>query len=309
MVGLALALGAARAADGALGSCCAAIGATACPDALSAVGPASSQVATADGKGTTITGLWTLSCAAGASWDGLAATTVSKPYPTGSVLTPLLPSAAACFETTCTLPTGACIHSDGKRIWVAGCDGRDLPDVGWRTPPRQGHPAVVVAGRVLGATIQPGGAAGPPAPGPAPTTGARVDPKVPAAPPERCNTSPALREPSNQQVDAGNEAVVQGNLPEAADRYRAAISINPCNAFAWAALGEVLSNAAHPAEAGQALVAATRLMPTNFHAWTVLGKVREQQNDVPGAIAAYQRALAAKPDHAPAAEALRRLGL
>jgi hypothetical protein len=299
--------GGAWAADTPLATCCSAVGATTCPDTITAVGPASTQ--TPGPEGTAITGLWTLSCAAGASWDGLAGTTVSKTYPTGTVLTPMLPGAAACFEVTCSLPTGACVHGDGKRTWIAGCDGRDLPDAGWRTPPRPGHPAVVMQGRVLGATIQPGQPAGAaPAPVPAAPVAA-VDPKLPALPPDRCNTSPTLREPSNQQVDAGNEAVVQGNLAEAADRYRAAISINPCNAFAWAALGEVVFNGGKPSEAAVALSTATRLMPTHFHAWTVLGKVRESLADVPGAVQAYQRALAAKPNHPPAAEALARLGM
>jgi hypothetical protein len=300
-------LASAFAADPSLTSCCAATGATACPDVLTAVGPVSSQAAGPQGQGTTITGLWTLTCSSGAAWDGAAAATVSKSYPSGTVLTPLLPSAAACFETTCTLPTGACVHSDGKRTWVAGCDGKDLSDAAWRAAPRPGHPAVVVAGRVLGATIQPGGGAAAVVPAPAPAVA--LDAKVPAAPPDRCNTAPALREPSNQQVDAGNEAVVKGNAAEAADRYRAAISINQCNAFAWTALGEVFANAARPAEASSALTAATRLMPTNFHAWTVLAKVREQQGDVPGAVQAYQRALAARPGHAPAVEGLARLGM
>ncbi len=295
---------AASAADTPLATCCEAMGATTCPSTLTAVGPVSSQ--TPGAEGTVVSGLWTLRCDAGATWDGAATTTVSKAYPSGTVLTPMLPAAAACFEVTCSLPTGACLHGDGKRTWVAGCDGKDLSDAQWRAPTRPGRAAVVVGGRVLGATLQPGApAAAAPVPAPAPTTA--VDAKLPPLPPERCNTSPTLREPSNQQVDAGNEAVVAGNLAEAADRYRAAISINPCNAFAWAALGEVLANTAHPAEAGSALAAATRLMPTHFHAWTVLGKVRESQGDVAGAVQAYQQALAAKPGHPPAAEALARL--
>jgi hypothetical protein len=305
-----LVLADALAADANLASCCTAVGAAACPDQLTVVGPASSQAPAQ--QGVSVTGAWTLTCSTGATWDGLAATTVSKTYATGTVLTPMLPAAAACFEVSCALPTGACLHNDGKRTWVAGCgDAHDLSDAQWRAPTRPGRPAAVVAGRVLGATIQPGqpgdGQAGGTVPAPAPT--AAVDSTVPSAPPDRCNTSPTLREPSNQQVDAGNEAVVQGKLAEAADRYRAAISINPCNAFGWAALGEVLKNAGHPTQAAAALGAATRLMPTNFHAWMVLGSVREQQRDVAGAVQAYQRALVAKPGHPPAAEALARLGM
>jgi cytochrome c-type biogenesis protein CcmH/NrfG len=86
------------------------------------------------------------------------------------------------------------------------------------------------------------------------------------------------------------------------DKYRAAIAINPCNAFAWADLGDALLSSEDPRSAVSALDAATRLMPTHHQAWTNLGRARERTGDLAAAHAAYTRALDLKPDSPYAAE-------
>jgi Flp pilus assembly protein TadD len=131
---------------------------------------------------------------------------------------------------------------------------------------------------------------------------------VPPPPPDPCVPNPALRDPSNAQVDAGNTAEVAGDLGQALDRYRAAISINQCNAFAWTALGDGLLKVGNAESARAALVTATRLMPTHFHAWTSLGEADEKLGDFDGARRAYRQALAARPGHPPAVAGLSRVG-
>ncbi|MEQ1502580.1 MAG: tetratricopeptide repeat protein, partial [Myxococcota bacterium] len=130
---------------------------------------------------------------------------------------------------------------------------------------------------------------------------------VPPAPPIPCAVPGGLRDPSNAQVDAGNDEMVAGRLAVALDRYRAAITLNQCNATAWTALGDGLLQTGNAAAARAALEAATRLSPTHFHAWTSLGAALERTGDRSGAAAAYQRALQGQPGYPPATAGLARV--
>ena len=297
------------AAGPALAACCQAVGGGACPDTLKVTGSASSQVVSP--QGTLVTGLWTLQCDAGASWMAADSQTTANPFPPSTVLTPLMPAAGACFDASCRLPEGTCVRFDGKRLFLASCaGGAPATDLQLQNPPRVPRGAVVVGGRVLGSSPVPGGAgvaAARPVPSPANASTGPVDASLPPQPPEPCKFSAALREPSNEQVDAGNDAIVGGDFATALDRYRAAITINKCNAFAWAALGDALLQSGNPTPARGALEVATRLMPTNHHAWATLGQAAERAGDRAGAATAFRKALEARPGYAPAAEGLARV--
>lgn len=288
--------------DPGLSACCAAVGEGVCPDRLEAVGATSAQ--TPSPTGAQVVGVWTLQCATGASWDPAARRSLRSMVPAGTVVSPVPPEAVGCFDAACRLPEGLCVRWTGERVQVVQCaDGAAPSDFQWTAPGRSPRRAAVISGRLVGTGPTPA-----PAPvAPARPVAANVDTSVPPLPPEPCIPSSALREPSNQQVDAGNEAIVAGDLGTAIDRYRAAITINKCNAFAWVALGDALLQVGSPRTALPALQAATRLMPTHFHAWTRLGEAAEQNGDRVAAAAAYTRALEVKPDHAPAAQGLQRV--
>ncbi|MCA9493086.1 MAG: hypothetical protein KC621_24315 [Myxococcales bacterium] len=289
-----------------LDACCAAVGAGACPSSLTVVGPATQQ--TTSPNGTTLRGLYVVTCDVGPVWMSEAIQTTVAPYPSGTVLTPMLTNAAACFDASCRLPEGSCLQSEGSRIFVSDCQmSGPMSDQAWSRPARPDKAAVVVNGRVLGSALS-----GEVTPVPAPQVMNRpvagaIDATVPEMPPDPCIPSAGLRDVSNAQVDAGNEAVIAGDWGTAADRYRAAITINKCNAFAWTALGEALLASNNPVAARQALEAATRLMPANFHAWTVLGQASEKAGDRTAAVSAYQHALEQRPGHRPAADGLQRV--
>jgi tetratricopeptide (TPR) repeat protein len=195
-----------------------------------------------------------------------------------------------------------------SRIGIVACNDNGPPTDGmWRNPPKAPAGPVFVGGRMLGSAVQASGSSTAPTVG-AQAPGRNVDRTVPAPPPEPCIPNPALREASNGQVEAGNAAIVSSQLGEALDRYRAALSMNQCNAYAWTALGDALLQTGDSERARAALVVATRLMPAHFHAWTSLGQAEERLGDRTAARRAYQQALAAKPGYAPAAAGLSRIG-
>jgi predicted Zn-dependent protease len=131
---------------------------------------------------------------------------------------------------------------------------------------------------------------------------------LPVLPPQPCVPELSRRAHASMQVDLGDEAKVGGDLEGAAGHYRAAIALDNCNAFAWAALGQMLLDAERVRAAVLALETTTRLMPGHFHAWTQLGEAREALGLVPDAVEAFHRALALRVDHRAAAAGLARVG-
>ncbi len=279
----------------ALDACCQAAGAPDCPETIFAVGGESTQISSP--TGTSISGAWALSCGAGPAWDAGFRGTSSQSATTGTVLGALPGEAAACFDAACRLPEGTCLRPAGGTVQLVRCDSRSAPgDQVFTGTLRPARGAVVVGSRVLGTTEAPA----------APVKAAAVDATLPPAPAIPCQPS-SLRVASNGQVDAGNEALVSGSLAKALDHYRAALTMDRCNAVAWTALGDGLISAGHPHEARAALDLATQLMPTHAHAWTRLGDASELDGDRRAAVSAYQEALAHSPGYAPAAQGLDRL--
>lgn len=238
------------------------------------------------------------------------------------VLTSVPPQAAACFDASCALPPDLCIRHEGDISRVYQCSTGQLPEPEiWARRSTIDTSAVILMGRVLRASrgadgSQPFAASAAPRPAPfAATIGQQMprgpDPavagfQIPEKPPDPCRTNFAMREPSNQQLDEGNAAMADADAPLALKKYRAAITINSCSVYAWAALGKSLIELGAPQQAVRALEVATRLMPSHHVAWTNLGRAAEASGDRQSAVSAYERALQIQPGHAPAAEGLKR---
>ena len=296
MIPLAFSLVTAAFADApALDACCLAAGLTDCPETVFALGDDSTQIS--GPTGTKVSGAWALSCTTGPAWDDAFHGTSAQSVTTGSVLGGLSAGAAACFDASCRLPEGTCMRASGPTVMLSRCNGAPLAgDVAFEAPLREARGAVVIGSRVVGS-----GDAPPAAPV------VEADPTLPDPPAMPCKAATSLRLAANDQIDAGNEAVVANDLPTALDRYRAALTMDRCNAQAWAALGDALLSAGYPAEARTALDLATQLMPTHAHAWTRLGEASEAEGDRQAAQTAYRKALVESPGYAPAEQGLHRV--
>ncbi|NOY27677.1 MAG: hypothetical protein GXP62_17570 [Oligoflexia bacterium] len=137
-----------------------------------------------------------------------------------------------------------------------------------------------------------------PAEGPLAVT---MDYDLPAPPGSRCQTSDAVAAEATRHLDIGDDARLRDDNQQAADEYRAAVTLDRCNAIAWAALGQLALASDHVVKAVQALDIAVALRPDHYGALTSLGLALEASGRCDQAIDAFQRALAVRPGH-PAAE-------
>lgn len=327
-----------------LDACCDAVGARSCPTSLLASGPGSKLGQ--EGGATRVLGLWRLSCEGGATFQSDATYVAATTPADGTVFAALDEGAAACFDAACPLPGSLCVRHEGDRVAVVDCSTGGAPSAtAWASRTVDDTRAVVVNRRVIAvravmnanrgavaaagsrpeaaaSVVAPTGVGAPPvttykaglppevrrgtpqAPSHLDTAG--WDLTLPPAPPEPCRTAGGMRDASASQVDAGNEAAMSGDMNTALAKYRAAITINSCNAFAWADLGETLLLLGEPARARTALEIATRLMPTHYQAWTNLGRSEEALGRTAAASEAYRSALKAQPGFGPAEEGLQR---
>ncbi len=290
-------------------SCCAAAGEDACPVEVSAIGPGTSSAV--EGSATRLSGMWKLSCSAGPSFDDGRTQLVQTSPGDGAVLTLMGPQAIACWDAACAMPPELCVRSfvSGARV-VECATGRAASMTSWGTTARAEFTPVLVDGRIVRArAAEPLPTAAPAAAAPArPAVTLASDTPMPNAPPMPCMPNPALREPSKAQVNAGNASAVAGDWNAAVQNYVAAISIDACNPFAWADLGEAFLLAGIPSQARVSLLTATQLMPQHYQAWTNLGLAEEALGRADAAGAAFKAALAAKPDHQPAIDGTSRIG-
>jgi hypothetical protein len=325
----------ARADEAAYLACCARLGEASCPTTVDALGPRPDGLPHPHGG--RVTGAWQLSCDDGAAWYPAAQRTLPVPAPEG-LLMGLPPTAARCFAAACALPADLCVHvrDSGARALRCG-DGAPAPGVVWSAAAVEPGQVVLSQGRALRAVVRtplapgealppaaaatsgaaPVGPAGPSAPayvsyGDAlaagrPTAGG-LDLSLPEAPADPCVTTPALRQPAIDQVDQGDEAALQRDAARAAGHYRAALSLDRCNATAWTGLGRAWLDAGAAAQAATALVHAARLQPRYAPAWSLLGRAREALGQPDLAREAWKIALDLKPGDADATAGLRRLG-
>lgn len=331
----------ALAGTSALEVCCSEAGTSSCPSTLSAIGPGAQSRASGDAW--EVRGVWELSCDRAPRFSPTAQRTTTRTPAAGAVLDSISFEGAACFDAACWLPEELCVGVVEEAVQVVHCATGTPASEGVWTETRKragravitdGHPIrarQVPPGALLGAVgpvpsastaaPRPAPASDPPptpasaAPRPAPAAAPRPEPaatlspkdlEIPDPPPDPCVTRSTLRQPSNQQVDLGNEAMIHGDRAAALGHYRAAIAVNRCNAFAWASLGDALLGAGGPEAALEALASATTLMPTHFQAWTSRGRAAEALGRYADAAEAYGEALASRPGFGPAEAGLAR---
>ena len=111
-----------------------------------------------------------------------------------------------------------------------------------------------------------------------------------------------------EQADLGDEAMILSDAQNALGHWRAAVTINVCNAPAWANIGSTLVDHGRPDAGEQALAAATRLSPKSARSWSELGRAEEALGAWERAVDAYQQALLLQPDLRSAVDGLRRAG-
>jgi hypothetical protein len=121
-----------------------------------------------------------------------------------------------------------------------------------------------------------------------------------------CDTAEMLRTESRRRVDVGNETELAGNVQQAIDEYRAAITLDPCNPYAWADLGALALKLDRAPQAALALSQAVEQQPRHYTAFSNLGLAYEALGQPALARQAFAAALALRPHHQPAIEGLER---
>jgi hypothetical protein len=136
---------------------------------------------------------------------------------------------------------------------------------------------------------------------------AQLAASLPNDPPATCRPPPdAVRAEARKQVDTGDDKRVRHDSAGAIQAYRAALTMDVCNAYGWLGIGQVATEMGRPDLAIRALRNATRLLPNHYGAWTLLGKNYESIRQAPLASGAYEKALALKPDLPEALDGWRR---
>jgi len=319
-------IGTAAADSSSCQECCKSRGLAGCPTKWRIYGEGSET--SPESGGWRIVGVWSLDCENGAIFDG-GATTMLVDHPKSGEFLRLAspPDTIRCFERNCALPVGSCIREDSSNTFylVRCADGKALSSREYQTRPPtptiRARPAtetpVVTPTRVIipntdsdpapvSATTPPtqvaiGGQV-------RSTQSSRVSQiELPDPPPQECKTSDLLRAESRRHVDRGDVARQSRKSDQAVNEYKAAISLDPCNAYAWSTLGELAYDLKQPNQAIRALRVTTRLMPRHYGALTLLGLAYEQLGRTALAESAFQDALAIAPDHQPAQVGLKRV--
>ncbi len=122
-----------------------------------------------------------------------------------------------------------------------------------------------------------------------------------------CGVAEVLRTESRRRVETGNEAVIRGDIQHAIDGYRAALTLDPCNPYAWADLGTLALQLDMHAQAAIALSQAVEIQPRHYTAYTNLGLAYEGLDQPSLASDAFRIALALRPHHAAAQQGLERV--
>jgi tetratricopeptide (TPR) repeat protein len=119
--------------------------------------------------------------------------------------------------------------------------------------------------------------------------------------------SEAIRQAARKQVELGDEARMTSGDERAVKDYLAALSMDPCNGYAWFGLAQVAAEAGRPDLALKAAQPATELLPNHYGAWTLLGRQYELLGHKDLAKGAYMAALALSPNYAEARAGMARL--
>lgn len=139
------------------------------------------------------------------------------------------------------------------------------------------------------------------------TSGGSGDLSLPPDPPATCRAlSDIVAKEARRRVDAGDDRRMAADFAAAFKEYRAALTMDPCNANAWIGLGQSARSLGRADFAVHALKEATTLAPQHYGAWTMLGQSYEDLHQPAQAYEAYTQALALSPDYSPAMEGAQR---
>ena len=275
LLGLSIALGSASDCV----QCCRDLGMAGCPTRIRMFGPDS--VNTTEGTNHRAQGLWWIDCDKGAQFDHGATVVTQRPSVNGEILHGASPAETIdCFRKSCALPRGACLgRAPGTReFFLIRCsDGQPLTDAELRV---QGAPPRISQ-----------------------RTKVRFD--LPA-PPTRCAGTEALENAAREQVSKGRQLAIRNDSSAAQGHFRAALSMDPCNGFAWGGLGRIALKAGALEPAVTALETATKLEASNIGALYDLGQAYERIGKRTQAHQVYSRITNIDPSHNGANEGLSR---
>ncbi|GDX78779.1 hypothetical protein LBMAG42_05900 [Deltaproteobacteria bacterium] len=314
-------------------ACCKAGGLAGCPTTLQVRTEKSATEPL--GMGWELQGAWVVACDGSGRFDPSVNLQTDHEPEYGEVLNSSAnPLAVHCFTQACALPRGVCIgpaSGDGN-VGLIGCDDtlpvdqRELAGGGGHAP---GNTAMVVVidGRPIVAEPPSTSAspASPPAvaspyydtppavvptprpPEPAPLPAGPVALELPADPPDPCTPAPdAVRAESRKRVGSGDDFRIAGRIAEALKDYRAALTMDKCNGYAWMSIAQVTIDQGRTDLAIRALRNTTRLLPTHPGGWLMMGKAYETFGQKGLAAEAFKKATELAPGNAEAIEGYMR---
>jgi hypothetical protein len=296
-----------------LQACCRAGGIEFCEDHLRVYGEKTRV--SRDPGGWLLEGVYAYTCDGAVAFQGDAVVYLDHAPAPDEIAMPEVPAElVACFLRSCALPPNRCASAPsatGVRT-VVSCTGE--------APPTAGGTRVIIGSKVILAdpvAVNTAPAAPTPAP-PAPVSGqnptmsdpiAALVAGLPPDPTAPCQAATdSARVESRQLVIHADDLRIAGDYPGALARFRAALTVDRCNAYGWLGLGQAAAALARPDLAIRGLKNATMLMPKHYGAWTELGKAYETIGQIPHAVDAYNRALALNSGYAEAQAGARRLG-
>lgn len=289
------------------------------------------------GTGWALQGAWIVACDGSGRFDPSFSALFDHEPDYGEVVNSgANPLALHCFSEACAMPKGVCVgpaNPDGT-VQLVGCDDtlptdqRELAGGGGLAP-GPGAMVVVIDGRPLVAERQHGAPLGPRAtvpasaptalppseavpPSPAPSSSplssaAPVILELPSDPPDPCTPAPdAVRAESRKRVGTGDDFRIAGRTSEALKDYRAALSMDKCNGYAWMSIAQVANDLARTDLAIRALRNTTRLLPAHPGGWMMQGKAYEAFGQRNLAAQAFKKATELAPGNAEAIEGYMR---
>ncbi len=322
----------AQAGEDACLQCCQAGGLPTCEPTLRVYGERSRLLQ--EGAGWRVVGVWDVGCDGRAVFDTGASVLLGDAPEGGELVMPAVnPLQVHCFQQACSLPAEICLSppdSDGNYTLLGCADGLPASASQLSRPPASARSeaarVVVLDGKPL--VVEPIARTGPPSTlQPAPTVSPTISPTaatpvaptggdpfttfattLPADPPETCKPPlDALRLEARKRVDLGDEKRMRKDPDGALQEYRAALSMDACNAYGWLGIGDVASELARPDLAIRALRNTTRILPGHYGAWTLLGKNYEAIRQTTLAAQAYKKALDLRPGQMEALDGWRRV--
>ena len=314
--------------------CCTAGGLPGCPTELHVRTEASRL--SPSGMDTHVQGGWVLSCDGSGRFDpGLSVEVDHDPSYAEVLGSGRNPLAVHCFAQACALPQGICVGPAtlSGDVQLVGCvdtlpaSQADLAAAPGAAP-SQSALVVVMDGRPL---VAEGARAGgipadrvvaPAAPLPSAVVAASapppppIAPKPPAAPavlalpndpPDPCApTADAARAEARKRVITGDDLRMSGRTDEALRDYKAALTLDKCNGYAWMSIAQLAADAGRTDLVIRALKNSTRLVPRYPAAWMMLGKAYEDFGQRAMAAEAWHTATELSPGNAEAIEGYMR---